>query len=126
MGSKDRMTNLPTIDEMQKWKKRYKLDDSGKAVIDTIDGGDYCTVHGNEAYNLCIDMNKLYEENKELKQELQEFKDYVFSDENILCYSCVNCISKGIYEVECSEKGKVEVHTSCLPHWVSELRNMVE
>lgn len=63
------MTNLPTVEEMQKWKKRYKLDDSGKAVIDTVDGGEYWTIHGNEAYNLCIDMNKLHDENKELKKE---------------------------------------------------------
>lgn len=71
------MTNLPTVDEMKKWKKRYKLDDSGKAVIDTVDVGEYCTVHGNEAYSLCIDMNKLHEENKELKAENEQLKKEV-------------------------------------------------
>ena len=68
------MTNLPTVDEMQKWNKRYKLDDSGKAVIDTIDGGEYWTIHGNEAYNLCIDMNKSHEENKSLKKKIKRLK----------------------------------------------------
>ena len=57
---------------------------------------------------------------KELEKELESFKDYVFSDDEILCYSCVNCISKGIYEVECSIKGKVDVHGSCLNYWKNE------
>ena len=61
-------------------------------------------------------------ENEQLKKELKEFKDHVFSDEEILCYSCVNCISKGIYEVECSEKGKVDVHGSCFSYWKKELQ----
>ena len=56
---------------------------------------------------------KLEKENKELKEELHEFKKFVFSDEGILCYSCVKCMSKGIYEVECSEKGTVNVHSTC-------------
>jgi len=68
------MTNLPTVNEMQNWKKRYKLDDSGKAVIDSNDGGEYWTIHKNEAYNLCIDMNKLYEENKELRSDRDYWK----------------------------------------------------
>lgn len=63
----------------------------------------------------------LKKENKELKKELQEFENYVFSDENILCYSCVNCVSKGIYEVECSEKGKVDVHGTCFLYWKNEV-----
>ena len=67
-------------------------------------------------------LNQLSEENEQLKKELKEFKDHVFSDEEILCYSCVNCISKGIYEVECSEKGKVDVHGSCFSYWKKELQ----
>lgn len=66
-------------------------------------------------------LNTLYDENEKLKKELKEFKDFVFSDEKILCYSCVYCLSKGIYEVECSEKGKVDVHGSCFLYWKNEL-----
>lgn len=69
----------------------------------------------------CKLLNKIDAENKELKKELNEFKEYVFSDEKILCYSCVNCISKGIYEVECSEKGKVDVHSTCFLYWKNEV-----
>lgn len=62
-----------TVEEMQNWNKRYKLDkETAKCVIDTFDGGEYWTVHGNEAYNLCMDMNALYDENEQLKQELFE------------------------------------------------------
>ena len=74
-----------------------------------------------EAEGLCDLLNELAEENEQLKKELKEFKDYVFSDEEILCYSCVNCISKGIYEVECSEKGKVDVHGTCFSYWKNEV-----
>lgn len=57
-----------TVEEMQNWNKRYKLDkETAKCVIDTFDGGEYWTVHGNEAYNLCIDMNALFDENEQLK-----------------------------------------------------------
>jgi len=66
-------------------------------------------------------LNKLEDENEQLKQELKEFKDFVFSDEKILCYSCVNCISKGIYEVECYVKGKVDVHGFCFDYWKNEV-----
>ena len=75
IGGRIEMTNSPTVEEMQKWKKRYKLDDNGKTVIDTVDEGEYLTIHGNEAYNLCIDMNKLYEENQKLKQENEQLKN---------------------------------------------------
>ena len=60
-------------------------------------------------------------ENEQLKEELKEFKDFVYSDEKILCYTCVNCLSKGIYQIECSEKGKVDVHGSCFAYWKKEL-----
>lgn len=81
------------------------------------------------AYNLCKfrrmnDANVIYcleKEIEELKEELHEFKEYVFSDEEILCYSCVNCVSKGIYKIECSEKGKVDVHSTCFLYWKNEV-----
>lgn len=56
-----------TVEEMQNWNKRYKLSSDTLKVIDTYDGGEYCTIHGNEAYNLCIDINRLYDENEQLK-----------------------------------------------------------
>lgn len=60
-----------TVEEMQNWNKRYKLSPDALKVIDTYDGGEYWTVHANEAYNLCIDINRLHEENQELKQEVE-------------------------------------------------------
>ena len=66
-------------------------------------------------------LNNLAEENEQLKEELKEFKDFVYSDEKILCYSCVNCLSKGIYQVECSEKGKVDLHGSCIAYLKKEV-----
>lgn len=59
----------PTVQEMQTWNKRYKLGEDTARVIDTFDDGEYWTVHGNEAYNLCIDMNALFDENEQLKSE---------------------------------------------------------
>ena len=67
-------------------------------------------------------VGELERENEQLKNELKEFKDYVYSDEKILCYSCVNCFKKGIYEVECSEKGKVDVHGTCFLYWKNEVK----
>ena len=51
-------------------------------------------------------LNNLAEENEQLKEELKEFKDFVYSDEKILCYSCVNCLSKGIYKLNVLKKVK--------------------
>ena len=69
-----------TVEEMQNWNKRYKLDkETAKCVIDTFDGGEYWTVHGNEAYNLCIDMNALSDENEELKKEAEEYNEDAMS-----------------------------------------------
>lgn len=61
----------------------------------------------------CNLMNELYDENKQLKEELQRFKKYVFSEDNILCYKCEHCIKKDIYVVDCEMKGKVDVHGLC-------------
>ena len=66
--------------------------------------------------------HELWRENEQLKNELKEFKDYVYSDEKILCYFCANCLKKGIYEVECSEKGKVDVHGTCFLYWKNEVK----
>lgn len=79
-------------------------------------------IEGVKKITEILEENKLIkQENKELKKELHEFKKFVFSDEEILCYSCANCISKGIYEVECSEKGQVDVHSSCFLYWKNEV-----
>ena len=57
--------------------------------------------------------SRLKEENEQLKEELQRFKKYVFSEDNILCYKCEHCIKKDIYVVDCEMKGKVDVHGLC-------------
>ena len=127
-------------------EKRYFITGYGD-VVDRVDRAVYLTIESivktmNEqheqiqALKLELELNKplfsrreletklkeQHEENEQLKKELKEFKDYVFSDEKILCYSCVNCISKGIYEVECYEKGKVDVHGRCFLYWKNELQ----
>lgn len=61
----------------------------------------------------CNLMNELYDENEQLKEELQRFKKYVFTQDNILCYKCEHCIKKDIYVVDCEMKGKVDVHGLC-------------
>ena len=48
----------------------------------TFDGGEYWTIHGNEAYNLCIDINRLYDENERLKSQLY------CDDEEGVCNIC--------------------------------------
>ena len=55
----------------------------------------------------------LEKENEQLQKELQRFKKYVFSQDNILCYKCEHCIKKDIYVVDCEMKGKVDVHGLC-------------
>ena len=100
------------------------LDENNWLIEDNETGLDYNPIDGTtRVLKGLVDLvNNFHEENKQLKKELKEFKDYVFSDEKILCYSCVNCISKGIYEVECSEKGKVDVHGICFLYWKKELK----
>lgn len=91
----------------------YEKEPRGQVVTDN---GIPCTAR------TCVTrLNRLTEENEQLKEELKEFKDFVYSDEKILCYTCVNCLSKGIYQIECSEKGKVDVHGSCFAYWRKEL-----
>ena len=62
---------------------------------------------------LITDYKKLEKENEQLKEELQRFKKYVFSQDNILCYKCEHCIKKDIYVVDCEMKGEVDVHGLC-------------
>ena len=82
------MTEKPTVEEMQNWNKKYKLDIDCTTVIDTIDGGEYWTVHPNEAYNLCIELNKLYDENEQLKKVLSDVaKDHEVTVEDLILWS---------------------------------------
>lgn len=67
-------------------------------------------------------LNELWEENKQLKKELSEYKDFVLSDDKILCYTCLFCTHKGIYEVDCDVKGHVDVHGSCFSYTKKELQ----
>ena len=58
-------------------------------------------------------IQRLEKENEQLKEELQRFKKYVFTEDNILCYKCEHCIKKDIYVVDCEMKGEVDVHSLC-------------
>ena len=60
-------------------------------------------------------------ENEQLKKELSEYKDFVLSDDKILCYTCLFCTHKGIYEVDCDVKGHVDVHGTCHNYTQKEL-----
>lgn len=102
-------------------EKRFECDKGSRIIIDNETKLHYIMTLDWECSLITKLLNHFADENEQLKKELKEFKDYVFSDEEILCYSCVNCISKGIYEVECSEKGKVDVHGSCFSYWENEL-----
>ena len=62
-----------TIQQMQNWNKRFKLEkEDARKVIDTFDDGEIWTIHENEAYNLCILLNQLNDENQNLKKELDK------------------------------------------------------
>lgn len=70
-----------TIKEMQTWNKRYRLDkeDTTKVIDATMENAEFWTVHENEAYNLCIELNTLHEENEEFKKQignLEHTKDF--------------------------------------------------
>lgn len=66
----------PTVQEMQTWNKRYKLGQDTTRVIDTFDKGEYWTIHPNEAYNLCITLNKQHETIQRLQITLEDEKEY--------------------------------------------------
>lgn len=72
--------------------------------------------------DVIILVNKLNKENNELKKELSEYKDFVLSDDKILCYTCLFCTHKGIYEVDCDVKGHVDVHGTCHSYTKKELQ----
>ena len=69
------MTQNSTISQMQKWNKRFKLSDDAKGVIDSFDDSEIWTVHPNEAYNLCILLNELHNENERLKKQLSQLNE---------------------------------------------------
>ena len=64
----------------------------------------------------------LLNENEQLKKELSEYKDFVLSDDKILCYTCLFCTHKGIYEVDCDVKGHVDVHGTCHSYTKKEVK----
>lgn len=68
------------------------------------------------------EINQMHKENEELKKELSEYKDFVLSDDKILCYTCLFCTHKGIYEVDCDVKGHVDVHGTCHSYTKKELQ----
>ena len=99
--------------------KRFtiKSQDDLFGVMDNYSADKVCVVNGIrteiETKWLCDVMNDLNDENEQLKKELSEYKDFVFSDDKILCYTCLFCIHKGIYEVDCDVKGHIDVHGVC-------------
>lgn len=72
--------------------------------------------------NVEINNVELRDENEQLKKELSEYKDFVLSDDKILCYTCLFCTHKGIYEVDCDVKGHVDVHGTCHSYTKKELQ----
>ena len=85
-----------------------------QSFTDNLTGKTYWIDHGlDEIVDL---LNSLTDENEQLRKELSEYKDFVLSDDKILCYTCLFCTHKGIYEVDCDVKGHVDVHGSCLSY----------
>lgn len=68
-----------TIKEMQTWNKRYRLDkeDTTKVIDTTMEDAEFWTIHKNEAYNLCNELNRLEEENEQLKQRIKVLEDTI-------------------------------------------------
>ena len=97
--------------------KRFTIDNESDIIeFDYVTNEyiqDFIWADGKSWDNICNRLNELFDENKELKKELSEYKDFVFSDDKILCYTCLFCIHKGIYEVDCDVKGHVDVHSTC-------------
>ena len=104
-------------------EKRLKFTlESDRTYIGIFNEGSALT-----GFEVCIWLNSLYQqcealqdENEQLKEELQRFKKYVFSQDNILCYKCEHCIKKDIYVVDCEMKGEVDVHGLC--GWFREVK----
>ena len=107
----------------ERFKLGYVCGDFG-----LVDNGVWIDLHSmseNSEKNvqICINkLNALAEENEQLKKELSEYNDFVFSDDKILCYTCLFCTHKGIYEVDCDMKGHVDVHGVCFSYTKKELQ----
>lgn len=74
MGNDESMGGKFSIEEMQKWNKRYKLNDDSvepTIVIDSVTGEDYWLVESSDAYRLCVELNMLYDEISMLKDALK-------------------------------------------------------
>ena len=101
--------------------KRFIETISTGIVMDTVTEKEYnCEMRIDDDFlNL---VNTIAEENEELKKELSEYKDFVLSDDKILCYTCLFCTHKGIYEVDCDVKGHVDVHGTCHSYTKKELQ----
>ena len=76
----------------------------------------------NYLQNRLDDFVNIQNENEQLKKELSEYKDFVLSDDKILCYTCLFCTHKGIYEVDCDVKGHVDVHGVCHSYTKKEVK----
>lgn len=83
-------------------RKRFEFysDEDLIGVLDTVTG---------RTFNSFEIVDKLNEQ----QSTIQRFEEYVFSDERILCYNCLFCQEKDIYEVKCKIKGSVDVHGTC-------------
>lgn len=88
-------------------EKRFKMGESdiqGEMIfIDTQTNKIYWQEYFDEIVDLV----------NEQQATIQRFEEYVFSDEKILCYNCLFCQEKDIYEVKCKIKGSVDVHGTC-------------
>ncbi len=86
-------------------EKRFYITDTGLG-LDTVSDEMYS--FGDEE-----DFCRLFDKLNEQQSIIQRFEEYVFSDERILCYNCLFCQEKDIYEVKCKIKGSVDVHGTC-------------
>ena len=62
--------------------ERFKQINLPADIIDMKTSKIYHTTTGNDGYELCILLNKLHEENEQLKKELKRCKDWLNSDKN--------------------------------------------
>ena len=83
-------------------------------VMESVEDGKEHSI--KEIKNYCATTSNFTEE------ELSEYKDFVLSDDKILCYTCLFCTHKGIYEVDCDLKGHVDVHGTCHSYTKKELQ----
>lgn len=89
-------------------EKRFYVDDDG--IYDTQEKKHFKFI----AYDwIDCDIYECCEKLNEQQAIIQRFGEYVFSDERIVCYNCLFCQEKDIYEVKCKIKGSVDVHGTC-------------